>query len=386
MAGLNRKAAIVGVGETDVGVVPGSTALGLYVEAMELALDDAKLRWQDIDGLYTAVSRVDPFSTGSAALSEYLGIFPSFALSMPVGGMQVTGALYQAAAIVHAGIASTIMVVCADNLLTGMTRSGAVDHYADTGHPDYENPFGALIPSLYALAAQRHMHDFGTTSEQMAAVAVQMRQNAARHPKAQKRSPITVEDVLSSKMIASPFHLLDCSLISDGGCAFIVTSPDRARDRPKRPVWLLGAGEGRAHQHMSQSPSLSSFAAKEASGRAFGMAGVCARDMDVALLYDPFTISTILSLEALGFCPPGEGGRFVEDGHIAPGGTIPVNPHGGLLSYAHPGRPGGVLLVVEAMRQLRHEAGDRQVPGAELAVVQANAGITSGEVTLVLGR
>jgi acetyl-CoA acetyltransferase len=386
MAGLNRKAAIIGVGETAVGILPESTALGLYVEAAELALADAGMKWSDIDGLYTAVSRVDPHPTGSAALAEHLGLRPKFALSMPVGGMQVTACIYQAAAMVLAGIADNIMVICADNLLSGMSRAGAVDHYADTGHPDFENPMGAMIPSLYALAAQRHMHEYGTTPEQLAAVAVQFRQNAGRHPKAHKRTPITIEDVLDSKMIATPFHMLDCSLISDGGCAFIITSAERARDARQTPVFLLGAGEGRAHQHMSQSPSLTSFAAREASQRAYAMAGLGPKDIDVAMLYDPFTISPIISLESLGFCPVGEGGRFVEDGHIAPTGSIPVNTHGGLLSYAHPGRPGGVLLVVEAMRQLRREAAERQIPDAEIALVQANAGITSGEVTLILGR
>lgn len=382
---MKRKAAIIGVGETAVGIVPGSTAIGLSIEAIRLALDDAGLTLDDIDGLYTAVSRVDS-QTGSAMLSEHLGIYPSFALSMPVGGMQLTATIYQAAAMVEAGIANTILCVCADNLLSGMTRSGAVDHYADTGHPDFETPMGAMIPSLYALAAQRHMYEYGTTSEQLAAVAVQFRENAGRHPKAQKREPITIEDVLNSRMIASPFHLLDCSLISDGGCAFIVTSAERARDARKPPIWLLGAGEGRAHQNISQSPSLAHFAAREGSQRAYAMAGLSPDDIDVALLYDPFTISPILSLEALGFCPRGEGGRFVADGNIAPNGKIPVNPHGGLLSYAHPGRPGGVLLLVEAIHQLRREADARQIAGAETAIVQANAGITSGEVTLILGR
>jgi len=386
MSSLSKKAAIIGVGETAVGVLPESTAIGLYIEAAELALEDAGLKWSDIDGLYTAVSRVDAHQTGSAALAEHLGLRPKFALSMPVGGMQVTACIYQAAAMVLAGIADNIMVICADNLLSAMSRAGAVDHYADTGHPDFENPLGAMIPSLYALAAQRHMHEYGTTSEQLASVAVQFRQNASRHPKAHKRMLITIEDVLNSKMIATPFHMLDCSLISDGGCAFIITRADRAKDARQVPVYLLGAGEARAHQHISQSPSLTSFAALESSDRAFRMAQLGPKDIDVAMLYDPFTISPIISLESLGFCPVGEGGRFVEDGNIAPSGIIPVNTHGGLLSYAHPGRPGGVLLVVEAIRQLRGEAGDRQISDAEIALVQANAGITSGEVTLILGK
>lgn len=386
MRTLNRNAAIVGVGTTRVGRIPNKSALELAMDAMCAAVDDAGLTWNEVDGLYSAQSRVDPFSTSSPVLAEHVGIKTTFGMSMPTGGMQFTSAIYQSAAMIAAGMAEVVVLVAADNLLSGYGRSRTIDHFAETGSPEFETPFGTHIPSLYAMIAQRHMYDYGTTSEQLAAYAVQMRRNAAQHPGAHLRDPITVDDVLSSKPIASPLHLLDCAPISDGGVALILASPDRARELPQTPIWILGAGECRIHQHVTQSPSMSRFVARDCSAQAFRMADMTLNDIDVAMLYDAFTITPILSLEALGFCAEGEGGRFVAEGNISPDAAIPVNPMGGVLSYGNPGRPAGLVLVAEAVAQLRATSLGFQVPGAQTALVQTNAGILSGEMTLILGR
>ena len=257
---------------------------------------------------------------------------------------------------------------------------------SSTGHPEFETPYGPTVPAYYALIARAHMAAYGTTEAQFAAVAVSCRAHAARNAKAQMREPITVEDVLASRMIADPLHLLDCSLVSDGGAAIILTSADRAGDFPHAPVYLLGAGEGHGHEHISQARSLTTSAAVESGQRAFDMAGLRPADIDVAQIYDCFTPVVLVELEDLGFCAKGEAGAFVIDGHTAPGGSLPMNTNGGLLSYCHPGNPGSMFGLTEAVFQLRHQAGVRQVDGAETALVHGQGGIMSSHATLVLGR
>ena len=220
----------------------------------------------------------------------------------------------------------------------------------------------------------------------MAAVAVNSRNHAQLNPLAQMREPITVEDVLASRMIADPLHLLDCSLVSDGGAAVVLTSAERAADMKQTPVYLLGAGEGHGHEHISQAHSLTTSAASESGKRAFEMAGLGPKDMDFAELYDCFTPVVLIELEDLGFCKKGEAGAFVEAGHLALDGSLPPNTHGGLLSHCHPGNPGSMCALTEAVRQLRHAAGDRQVKDAETALVHAQGGIMSSHCTLILGR
>jgi acetyl-CoA acetyltransferase len=230
------------------------------------------------------------------------------------------------------------------------------------------------------------MAAYGTSEEQFAAVAVSCRAHAARNENAQMRKPITVEDVLASRMIADPLHLLDCSLVSDGGAAIILTTADRAADYPHAPVYLLGAGEGHGHEHISQARSLTTSAAVESGRRAFDMAGLRPADIDVAQIYDCFTPVVLIELEDLGFCAKGEAGAFVAEGHTAPGGRFPMNTNGGLLSYCHPGNPGSLFALTEAVFQLRGEAGARQVEGAETALVHGQGGIMSSHATLILGR
>jgi acetyl-CoA acetyltransferase len=236
------------------------------------------------------------------------------------------------------------------------------------------------------LIAQAYMHEFGATPEQLASVAVTCRQHASLHPGAQMREPITIDDVMQSRMIADPLRLLDCSLVSDGGAAIVLTSAERAKDFPHQPVYLLGAGEGHGHEHISQARSLTTSAARESGERAYAMAGLGPGDMDLVQVYDCFTPVVLIELEDLGFCAKGEGGAFVAEGHTRLGGRLPMNTHGGLLSHCHPGNPGSMFALTETVAQLRHAAGERQVAGAETALVHAQGGILSSHCSVILGR
>jgi acetyl-CoA acetyltransferase len=230
------------------------------------------------------------------------------------------------------------------------------------------------------------MDRYGTTPEHLAAVAVNGRNYASLNPHAQMREPISIADVLNSRMIADPLHLLDCSLVSDGGAAVVLTSAERAKDFPQRPVYLLGFGEGHGHEHISQARSLTTSAAVESGRRAFRMAGMGPGDIDVAQIYDCFTPVVLIELEDLGFCNKGEAGAFVASGETALDGSLPMNTNGGLLSYCHPGNPGSMFGLTEAVAQLRGEAGERQVKSAETALVHGQGGIMSSHATLILGQ
>ena len=383
---LRGAAAIVGIGDTAVGKLPGWTATGLTVEAARLALADAALDKSAIDGLVTCDSMVEPHMYHAEMVAQTMRIRPRWCMTLSAGGATNFTAVHHAAAAIAAGQCSTVLIVSADVLRTGLTPERAQAQMSSTGDPDFEAPYGLPVPGSYALVARAHMHAYGTTAEQLARVAVTTRAHAALNPAAEKRTPITVDDVLASRMIADPLHLLDCSLVSDGGSAVIVTAAERARDFPHPPVLLLGAGEGRSHEHVSQAPSLVTSAARESGRRAYDMARLGPADVDFAELYDCFTPVVLVELEDLGFCPKGEGGPFVADGHTALGGSLPTNTHGGLLSHAHPGNPGSMFALTEAVRQLRGDAGERQVRRAEIGLVHGQGGILSSHCTLVLGR
>lgn len=249
----------------------------------------------------------------------------------------------------------------------------------------YEEPFGLNLVGSYALAAQRHMHEYGTTSEQLAEIAVTMRRHAGLNPLARYRDPMTVDDVLASRMIASPLHKLDCCVVTDGGGAVVLTRADRAREGPEEPVWVLGAAHRTEHLHIIDMPDLTSTVAADTGRRAMAEAGIRPTDVDVLLTYDSFTITALLAIEDLGFCAKGDGGPFVGDGRIGLGGELPVNPDGGALSSNHPGMR-GIFLLIEAVRQLRGQGGPRQVKGAEIAVAHGVGGWLSSHGTVVLGR
>ena len=382
---FSGKVAIVGAADTEVGVIPGRTPMELGVEAALAAIADAGLKKRDIDGLVTCNAMAQPMMYHAEATAEYLQIFPRYCIAAGAGGGTTFSIIHHAASAIATGMADIVVVAMADSMRSGLTRDQAMSEQASTGHPEFEQPYGPTVPAYYALIAQAHMAEFGTTQEQFAGIAVACREHAARNPAAQMRELITIEDVLESRMIADPLHLLDCSLVSDGGSAIVLTSAERAADMSQTPIYLLGAGEAHSHEHISAARNLTTSAAKEAGQRAFEMSGLRPTDMDFAQLYDCFTPTVLVELEDLGFCKKGEGGAFVESGALLPGGSLPVNTHGGLLSHSHPGNPGSMFALTESVVQLRGEANDRQVANAKSALVHAQGGIMSSHTALVLG-
>jgi acetyl-CoA acetyltransferase len=386
MDSLRGKVAIVGAADTEVGKLPHIGPTALCIDAARRALDDAGISKDQVDGLVTCNSMVEPYMYHAEVMAEYLQIFPRYCISANAGGGTTFSTIQHAATAIVAGVCETVLVTMADCLRTGLSREQAKKMQSSTGHPEFETPYGATVPAFYALIARAHMDAYGTTPEQMAAVAVSGRGHAARNPAAQMRELITVEDVLNSRMIADPLHLLDCSLVSDGGAAIIMTSAERAASFPHDPIYILGAGEGHSHEHISQAHSLTTSAAVESGRRAYKMAGLGPRDIDLAQLYDCFTPVVLIELEDLGFCEKGEAGAFVESGQTTLEGTLPMNTHGGMLSHCHPGNPGAMFSLTEAVTQLRRQAGARQVTGAETALVHGQGGIMSSHATLILGR
>jgi acetyl-CoA acetyltransferase len=382
---MRNRVAIVGVADTEVGVVPQYSATQLYVRAARLALEDAGITKNEVDGLITCASWAEPYLYHAEMIAEYMQIFPRYCMGAPAGGGTTLAIMHHAASAIVTGMCNTVLVTMADSQVSGLSRDKAIEMMSTAGHPQFERPYGPPIPAFYALLARAHEHAYGTTAEQRAAVAVACRKHASTNPAAQMRRPITIADVLASRMIADPLHLLDCSLVSDGGAAFIMTSAERAPDFKHKPVYLLGVGEGHSHEHVTQALSLTTSAAKEAGERAYAMAGLRPSDVDVAELYDCFTPVVIIELEDLGFCPKGEGGRFVEGGRIELGGELPINTHGGLLSHCHPGHPGSMFSLTEAVRQLRGECGARQVKDAKIALVHGQGGIMSTHCTAIFG-
>jgi acetyl-CoA acetyltransferase len=383
---LARRARLTGVGVTTFGELPGSSPLSLHADAARAALADAGLAHGDLDGIVCAYSLVEPHLMPSSVVAEYLGIRPACSAALMLGGATGCAAVMHAAMLVESGRCRHVLVVMGDNRLTGMTRDVAVAALAQVGHPQFEVPYGPTIPAFYALVASRYMHEYAVTSAHLAHIAVTMRAHAARHPGAQMRAPLTVADVLASRMIARPLHLLDCCLVSDGGAAVVVSAPEAARDTARPAVALVGAGQGHTHEHLSQAPSLTDFGCHDSAARALGEAGVSPADVDVAEIYDSFTITLLIELESMGFFGRGEAGPAIAAGALGLGGRLPTNTHGGLLSFGHSGAAGGLTHVVEGVRQLRGECGDRQVRGARLGFVHGDGGILSAHCSLVLAR
>lgn len=384
---LGRQSVIVGVGESPLGKTPSLDALSLQRKAAHSALLDAGLELKDVDGLITTPLRVANWAMPCAMVAQGLGLIPKYLMTMDMAGASGCAMIHQAMMAIASGQCETVLCVAGQNLLSFSSNGKAIEKMADAGwsHPDYEAPLGLLVPTLYALIAQRHMHEFGTSEQQMAKVAVSIRDHAIRNPLAFKREAIGVEDVLTSKMITSPLKVLDCAIITDGAAAFIVTTKERARDLKKIPVDLLGQGYGYSHTFIGETQCLTTTGAVHSGRDAFIRAQVDRKDIQVAQLYDCFTITVIVELEDLGFCKKGEGGAYVEEVGIGLNSVMPVTTHGGLLSCAHPGTAGGMMHVIEAVRQLRNEATDRQVPNARLAMVHGNGGIIGLHCTLILG-
>lgn len=384
---MTSAAAIAGIGESRLGVVPDRSALQLQADAASAALADAGLTLAQIDGLITTPVRVASWGMPCGVVASHLGMRPSYLSTLDLAGASGAAMIHHAAMAIASGQCSTVLCVAGQNLLSNRSRASAVQSMAESGgtHAQFEVPYGPLIPSLYALIAQRHMFEYGTTPEQMAEVAVTMRHHASLNPNAHMREPIDIERVLASRMISSPLKLLDCALVSDGAAAAIVTSAERARSLRKPPVYLLGQGYGLSHSHVGEYRNLTHSGAVDSGRAAYAQARLQPADIDVAELYDCFTITVLIELEDLGFCPKGEGGRFVADGHIRLGARLPTTTHGGLLSAGHPGLGGGFFHVLEAVRQLRGDAGARQVKDAEVALAHGNGGAIAIHCTLILG-
>ena len=379
MDGLIRgAAAIVGAAESDLGAVAARMSpIDLMAQGIVRALGDCGLSLKDVDGLFCA-STQSRFS--AMALAEYLGLSDAYTDSTIVGGSSFEIHVAHAMAAIQLGLCNVAIVAYGSTQRT-VGRATASQREANP----YETPFRPFLPaSAYALAASRHMHQFGTTREQLAEVAVAARAWARMNPAAWDRRPLSIADVLASPFVSEPLTVRDCCLVTDGGGAIVLTSAERARDLRQKPAFVLGCGQSITHANISSMPDLTVTGAVRSGAAAYRMARMAPSDIDVLALYDAFTINVILFLEDLGFCPKGEGGRFVEGGAIAPGGRLPVNTNGGGLSYCHPGMY-GLLILIEAVRQLRGSCGERQVAGAETAIVHGNGGVLSAQATVILG-
>ena len=374
---LRGSAAIVGTGMAGIGEAPGRTHLELLAEATAKALDDAGLKLTDVDGLFTA-NLVNFFPT--LTVGEYLGLKPKIAESTNLGGASFIDYALKAAMAIRAGLCEVALICYGSN-----SRTGAGKHTTSAEMPIHEGAYKPRFPvAAYALAAARHMHQYGTTREDLARVAVAARQWAQLTPFAYRREPTSIEEVLSARMMCDPLTVRDCCLVTDGAGAVIMVSAERARDLKRKPVYFLGGAAAQWHRQISAMPDLTVTAAAESGPRAFAMAGLKPSDVDVVQLYDAFTINVLLFLEDLGFCAKGEGGRFVADGAIAPGGKLPVNTNGGGLSCVHPGMY-GIFTMIEAAEQLRGTAGERQIKNAEIALCHGNGGTLSSQVTALFG-
>lgn len=372
---LRGVSATVGVGLSRFGNLAGRTHMEIMAEAVYHALDDAALGIHDVDGIFASnfVDQLTPL-----VVAEYFGIKPDFMDGTNLGGSVFVNSLLSASLALKHGLCKVALICYGSN-----NRSGGV--VAPANAQTVESVYKPRYPmQAYALAAARHMYQYGTTLEQLAEVAVAARKWAQLNPAAEMRDELSIQDVLTARRVVEPFGVRDCCLVSDGGGAMILVRADRAKDFPKKPVYTLGVSSRTTHNIISEMPDLTVTAAAQSGPEAFAMAGVGPADIDVVQLYDSFTINTILFLEDMGFCRKGEGGAFVANGNIAPGGKLPVNTNGGGLSCVHPGMY-GIFPMIEAVQQLRGECGARQIRNAKLAACNGNGGYLSSQVSAVFG-
>ena len=380
MNGLSGRYAIAGVGESEVGRKLGRTEISLQLEAARRAFADAGIAKSAVDGLLTRPSHSAPQFNYSASLAGQLGLQPTYIADIALSGASSAAMIMAAVAALEAGFCTSVLCVNGDVQTATYKRRGGLTNWIE----DFEKPFGySGAPVTYGLPARRHMYEYGTTSEQFGAVAVACRKHASLNPNATYRQPITLADHQASRMVADPFHLLDICPRTDGAGAVIITSAERARDLAQSPVYLLGLGQFNTHADVQYAPSMTTIAMRGASERAYAMAGLGPKDIDVAELYDCFTSVVIATLEDYGFCKKGEGGAFVENGRIELGGALPVNTGGGMLSQVH---ASGFFHITEATTQMRGAAGARQVAGAETAIVSGQCGSLGINACLILGK
>ncbi len=380
---LRGRVAIAGAATYGCGESPGMDDMTLLVRAAHAAVADAGLTMQDIDGLATCSVNSGMWTM---PVIEHLGINPTYVDGTMVGGSSFIAHLLPAIRALDAGQCKAVLICYGSaqrSAAFGRKESIAARKFMDP--QPYEHPYEPVLPvTAYALAAARHMHEFGTTREQLAEVAVAARAWAQQNPEAFMRDPLSIADVLKSRTVASPLTVRDCCLVTDGAGAIVLTRADRAKDLKQPPVYVLGNATAIWNRQISCMPDLTTTAAAQSGPQAFAMAGMSAKDMDMAQLYDAFTINTILFLEDLGFCKKGEGGAFVQNGAIAPGGRLAVNTNGGGLSCVHPGMY-GIFTLIEAVRQLRGQAGQRQLAKHDTAVCHGNGGTLSSQSTAILG-
>ncbi|MGW4728592.1 thiolase [Streptomyces shenzhenensis] len=383
MSAKAKGIAVLGTGLAGLGHAGGRSEQDIIAQAAGKAVAASGLTLGDIDGIITS-SLTSPWWV--LRMAEYLGIRPRFSDSTMFGGSSFIADIRTAQLAIETGECEHVLI-CYGATPRSAAGSTAINQMRAALDPQpYEHPYKPFNPpSSYALAAARHMHEFGTTREQLAEVAVAARQWARLNPDACSRDALTIDEVLNSRMISDPLTVRDCCLVTDGAGAFIVTGADHARTLHARPIHVLGTGHAHWHRQISSMDDLTVTPAVESGTRAFAEAGLRPRDIDVVELYDAFTINPILFLEDLGFCPKGEGGKFVSGGRIGPGGDFPMNTNGGGLSFGHPGMY-SIFLVIEAVAQLRGEAGARQVPGAETALVHGNGGVLSSQATAILSN
>lgn len=383
MKALRGTAAVAGVATFGCGETPGFTDMELLARSARAAVADAGLKMSDIDGLCTASASATMWAM---PVVEYLGLRPRYIDSTMLGGSSFIAHLLPAMHALQSGQCNAVLVCYGSaqrSAQFGRREIGAARRWMDP--QPYEAPYEPMQPlSAYALAASRHMFEFGTTRRQLAEVAVAARKWAGLNPEAFMREPMGIEDVLAARMVSDPLSVRDCCLVTDGGGAYVLVRADRARDLPKKPIYVLGNATAVWNRQVSSMHDLTVTAASQSGREAYAMAGLSARDMHVVQLYDAFTINTLLFLEDLGFCKKGEAGSFVENGGIAPGGHLPVNTNGGGLSCVHPGMY-GIFALIEAVRQLRGEGGERQVTGAVTALAHGNGGTLSSQATAILG-
>jgi len=373
---------IAGTGLTPYGKHEGRSSLDLMSMAAQLALDDAGLKRADIDGILCGYSTVSPHIMLATVFAEHFGLQPSYAHAVQVGGATGLAMTMLAHHLVDAGVARHVLVVGGENRLTGQSRDASIQALAQVGHPNYEVPLGPTIPAYYGLVASRYMHDYGVTQQDLAEFAVLMRTHALSHPGAQFHEPISVADVMGSKPVALPLKLLDCCPVSDGGAACIV-SREPTGDAQIR---VRGCAQAHTHQHVTAAPALSELGAEIAIAKAKAASGLSISDVRYAAVYDSFTITLAMLLEDLGLAGRGESAAQVRAGYFNRDGAVPLNTHGGLLSYGHCGVGGAMAHLAEARLQMTGRAGARQVRDAAITLLHGDGGVLSSHVSMFLER
>jgi len=391
MSNLRGKVAIVGIGEVPTGRFPDTAAIYHAIESARLAIKDAGINKDDIDFVMpTAALFSLPFNTElvTCRIIEELGLKNARTnCQIFAGGSSGSCFLKLGGSLITAGIAKCVLCVHAERLGSGVTAQGGIDLFSTAGiSPEWEVPFGQHYSSIAALATTRYQYETGCTDEQMAAVCVSNRKWAELNPNARFRTPLTVEEVLSSKMLSTPLRAKESNMLFDGGSALILTSSERARDVTEKPVYFLGEGSRVTHFVFSQEPDITRYGWAGAARDAFNEADLTPKDIDIAEIYDSYPIFQVIGFEELGFCERGEAGTIHLRGDTWPGGRIPTTTNGGMLSQGHTGAGGGVALVVEAARQLMGKARERQVPGARFAVETGTGGTYMDAHVSILGN